>query len=135
MLSEGAIAKPQLVTSGKEVPIAVLYPPTGTSPFSEANAISLARSYDNSPIWTRTAAVVLADLTIPSSIPPPGDTIPSITIRGVLSWIVVLQSREAFNAANCGLTFRGTKCPPVWVSHLNVAIQANSGRFLRGWFS
>lgn len=92
---------------------------------SAARAITDADAYVNPNPGT----AVLALVTVPASIPPAGFTQPSDPIASVPAWVVTLTLPAP---ANVNLSGRGG---PLWVTHDEVVVNAETGKFVVGFFT
>jgi hypothetical protein len=124
-------------TSGVFVNHQVQLFPTTTAPtISESQAIALARQYVTNPL---PATAVLAQVTVPDTLPPPGSTIPWRSVNDVLAWVVTFTSPQPVNVNVAGyVPIPGgsqSPSPPLYMSHLSIVINATTGSFEEGFFT
>lgn len=97
---------------------------------SESQAIRIARRMHGHP--RQPVHALLASLTVPGTIPPPGSKEAFSTIENAPTWVVTFDLPKPINGA-VGCASPGTTCPKVMVSHLIFVLDAVNGRFVRGF--
>jgi hypothetical protein len=85
---------------------------------SAAQRLGLGRGKD--------ATVILAQFTVPGTIPPPDSPVPFRTIADRLAWVITFTSPRDENVSTVGR---------LMVRHFNVALDADTGEFLLGFYT
>jgi hypothetical protein len=88
----------------------------------EAEALSDAHKYFEADDPVK---ALLARLTVPGTIPPPDSTIRYDTIRDEPVWVLTFTAAKAVNVSQAS--------QPVFARHFTVALNAQTGAFLRGF--
>ncbi len=108
---------------------ALLFPTKiNNPPISRTQALAIAKSYDNASGLSVTS-VKLTDFTFPGSIPGPGTTVPFRTIEHVPAWVVTFTTPTPVNVSQAPTGV------PVYVTHDNLVINAQTGSFVVGFFT
>ena len=103
----------------------VLSPPSNTTgTMSDLEAVYAVRRYAKTEDFP--LAAVLADVTVPGTIPPPDSPVPFRTIQDRLSWVITVTSSQP------QLVGSGQR---ILVSHYSVIIDAYTGEFLLGFYT
>lgn len=111
----------------------VLTPVTSNSGYMTAtDAVTRARGYVDAQQFAATS--LLANVTLPASVPPSGSPVPFTTVQDVPAWIVTFTSPQPVNVAQGG-DFPAGGSPQIFVTHFSIALDATSGRFLLGFFT
>jgi len=100
-----------------------------SSYLTEGEAAAVAKHEASSPALSE-GKPLLASVTLPASIPPPGSTTPYKTIENVPAWVVTFTAPEP---SNVSLGPPGS--PPVMMQHYSVAINASTGEFILGFYT
>lgn len=93
---------------------------------SKAQAVAIAERYSNTA--PRPPVAVLANVTVPDSLAPAGAGGPWKSVNAEPSWVVTFTWPSAFNV---NMSPEGS---PMWVTHMTLVINANTGAFVRGFF-
>lgn len=96
---------------------------------SRGDAIHAARKFGDPKLFPPTT--LLANFTDPGSIPPPDSPVPFRTIENRLAWIITFTSDkpEEVGSAPFG------EMSAVYASHFHVVLDADTGKFLLGFFT
>ena len=101
----------------------------GAIVISSGQAITIGRQYANAQPFS--ATTLLASFTSIDSVPPPGVTASNAhVIQNVPVWIVTFTTN---NPQNVVIGKKGTS--PQSPTHFNIAINANTGAFVEGFFT
>lgn len=103
--------------------------PTTSGYITEDEVLTDAHSYANNPDL-KVGVPLLADLTLPESIPGPGSTEPADVIENTPAWIITYTAPQPFNVAH-----GRPGSSSLMMQHVSIGIDANTGRFLVGFFT
>jgi hypothetical protein len=114
-----------------------LMPPVGRATLlkSSNEAIYAARKFGNPKLPQTT---LLCTFTDPGSIPPPDSPVPFLTIQDRLAWVITFTSPKPVDVeVGVAAPEAGATAVPagLYATHFNVVLDANTGKFLRGFFT
>lgn len=120
-----------LPPNGVNVNNQVVLLPRGATTMTPDQAIKAARQYANSGL---PAVALAANLTVPGSIPPSGYVGQTHIIQNVPVWIITFTSSTP-QVVSTGMKVSHGKGTILMASHFNIAIDAESGAFVLGFFT